>query len=1306
MKLAVLFLLAAAALASPYNWSSPPCKLLAANATAHPPDDTLVVGVLYSLQRSVTLEASAPSTVMSVCMAMTQAQEAGDLGRYNVSLVLFDDKDLSSMGPVAAGLFSAIPVVTVIGGDSSRITMTLLDGNATHPGLTASGIPLISGLSTSPMLSDKSKYPRFMRTCTSVALSSLAMVQMFSKYGITRVVGMGNDDSYGQGGVQKIVTYAARATPPVNVSDIVYYPASATNPPSFYIPYLERVRAAAPQAIVLYCGSMTCFPMLEQARLMGMLQKPYAWILGNGLNTYSTRASIALIYPQLAQAITNNTVVMGVATAVDVSPVSVKYTKDILAYLGSDQLVNPFWSLFEYDAGLAWVHAAKKIIAAGQDPHNKSLFYSTLIALEFQGASGWVSFDENGDRFATSAIFRWCPGNDNLATIGNWTANGGVVIDPRWAPWSPAVTTGSGSAGSIVPAVVGGVVGGAGFLVVAGAVAGAFLYRHQRRVQRTLLRKIESDKNTYAVNPEELEIGRELGQGSYGAVFQAQWRGTEVAAKVVPMRRNEELDEEKLLQEVTVMKSLRHPNLLLFMCYAKTSEALTIVTEFMPRGSLLDVLADRAVALGTGLKLSILSDIAAGMAYLHGSSPPIVHCDLKSSNILMTASMQAKVSDFGLTVITHKHSSGTATQSDESVLGSLLWTAPEIISRGVFSTKSDVYAFGIMVWETVTRELPYRDMNPVLVSALVADKGSRPEVGPAFDRVQPLRDLMELCWDASPEVRPEFSDIIGSLGRATQLLRDLIKSERDSSVERPAPTGRMAIVFTAADIQQSTELWEWNAELMKEALYQHHDAMRAALRRNNGYEVMTQGDAFMILFQAAIDAVRFCVDAQRALVDLDWNPRLLEFPTCRCIADGDAVQFRGLRVRMGIHYGEPEANKTRSNEVSTSMTSGDHMHSTQGAVKSFDYIGPCVNKATRVASCGKGGQIVLSYAVAQKVQEEDAEALARLGKLHRVGAVQLQGIAQTEEIFDFAIAGLERQFADVHLSSVSELPHVPDAVQDLYERFAQTTAPSWAIAARDVEMGKEVTERGNFGIVFKGVWRSQTVAVKKFFRQKVDSITMAEIEHQIKEISLLSDIRHPNIVLFLGACTEPCNMFVVTEWMDNGSLLQLLSSSSQIDRQRGVAILTSTCSALTYLHQCNIVHRDLKSSNILLSKSMDVKVSDFGMAAVKTANKVSTLCGSIGWMAPEVLSDGTYTEASDVYSFGVVMNEILTCEVPFKGLNKVAVSREILMGRRPDIPKKTGGYPSQYVDLMCRCWDQQPSHRPAFKTISAELSTM
>eukprot|EP00727_Mastigamoeba_balamuthi_P010559 m51a1_g6125 putative serine threonine protein kinase (2351) ;mRNA; f:176074-200461 len=1144
---------------------------------------------------------SSITIVMSACLALTEASEERAFGSYNASVILFDDLGLNSMSPVAAALFSRIPVVAVIGGDSSRVSMAVLDGNATHPGLSASGIPLISSQATSPLLSDRTKYPRFVRVCTSTALSSLAMIQMFSKYGITRVAGIGNDDSYGHGALEKLVTYADRAEPKIEIAGLVYYPAAFSSAPEFFSPYLEQLKnlsAAGAQAFVLYCTGLTCLPVLEQARVMGLLHKPYA-------------------------------------------------------------------------------------------PYNTSLLYSTLLGLEYTGATGDISFDENGDRFATISIFRFVSGSASLAVVGNWTVGSGVVIDPRHAPWALAAAQGEGR--NVVPQVVGGVVGAVGFLTVAGAVTVAFL-RYQRRLQRALLLK-----NTYLVGQSELTMGRELGQGSYGTVYQAQWRGTEVAAKVVPLSKHLDIDEEKLLQEVFIMRSLRHPNLLLFMCYAKTSEALTIVTEFMPRGSLLDVLSDRAVPVSTALKLSILSDVAAGMAYLHGSSPPVIHCDLKSSNILLSASMQAKVGDFGLTVIAHKHGSSAA-QSGDSALGSLLWSAPETISSGELSTKSDVYAFSIMLWETVTRELPYRDMNPVLVSSFVAEKSLRPEVGPAFESVQPLRQLMERCWDASPDARPAFAEVLPSLSRAGELLHDLIQSERESSAERPAPLGRMAIVFT--DIQQSTELWEWNAQLMKEALYQHHDAMRTALRRNKGYEVKTQGDAFMIAFQDAVDALRFCADAQRALVNLAWNPRLLEFPTCRCIMNGGQVQFRGLRVRMGIHYGEPDVERPQTNEVSTAMTSGVHslLGPSLGSASAIDYIGPCVNKATRVASAAKGGQIVLSSAAAQEVLQ-DREGLAQLGKLHRMGAVHLQGIAQSEEIFGFAVAGIERTFDDVHASTICELPQpAPEDAGDLYQRFSKTTVPSWAIAAKEVETTKEVAEKGNFGVVFKGVWKSQAVAVKRFFRQKVDSVTVQEIEHQITKIS---QIRHPNIVLFLGACTEPHSMFVVTEWMDNGSLQQLIASSRQIDSQRGVAILTSTCSALMFLHQCGVVHRDLKSSNILLSKSMDVKVSDFGMGAVKTANKISTLCGSIAWMAPEVLSSAAYTEASDVYSFGVVMNEILTGEVPFKDLNKVAVSRDVLQGKRPDIPKQLGAYTSQYVDLMCRCWDQQPAQRPKFKEIGS-----
>eukprot|EP00727_Mastigamoeba_balamuthi_P013486 m51a1_g8760 putative family 3 adenylate cyclase (1662) ;mRNA; r:111354-126456 len=612
-----------------FNWT--PCTLLEdANAT-HAPDNTLVVG-----------------QVMSVCMALMNASAAGSFGRYRVSLLIFNDLSMTANGPVAAELFNNYPVVSVIGAYSSRITIAMLDGDATHRGLTSSGIPLISGAATSPVLSDKAKYPHFMRVCSSDALT------MLSKYGVTRIAGIGNNDSYGHGGLEKLVTYAARATPPIEVVSNIYYSPTIDSPKD-----LQKSSTNA-EAFIVYCTSLSCLPLLDKAREMEMLESPNVWIL------------------ELAKVITNNTRIFGMATAVDPNPLQKQFDSNFVQFIHADEAEN-IYMYFEYDAALALVYGLSKMIGNGQDPLDRSALYSTLTSLRFEGTTGTISFDSSGDRFASIRIYAWVHGDDNLEVVGSWSIGKGVTMDTRYAPWSKR----SSSQRGYVVQVVGGVVGGFALVAVAGAVVGVVIGQ-QQRAHRIVLRK-------------------------------------------------------KLIHEVSVMKSLRHPNLLLFMCYARTDAGLTIVTEFMPGGSLFDVLSDRAMPMSLKTKLSILDDISSGMAYLHANDPPIIHCDLKSSNIL-------------------RHEGGVAVnQHDDSVLGSLLWSAPEVISEGALSTKSDV-----------------------------------------------------------------------------------------SNLVMP-PTGKMAIVFT--DIQQSTELWEWNPTLMKEALYQHHDVMRATLRRHNGYEVRTEGDAFMIVFQ-------------------------------------------------------------------------------------------------------------------------------------------------------------------------------------------------------------------------------------------------------------------------------------------------------------------------------------------------------------------------------------------------------------------------------------------------------------------------
>lgn len=158
--------------------------------------------------------------------------------------------------------------------------------------------------------------------------------------------------------------------------------------------------------------------------------------------------------------------------------------------------------------------------------------------------------------------------------------------------------------------------------------------------------------------------------------------------------------------------------------------------------------------------------------------------------------------------------------------------------------------------------------------------------------------------------------------------------------EVPAPTGMIAIVFT--DIKNSTNLWETYPEAMRSAIKLHNDVMRRQLRRLGGYEVKTEGDAFMVSFATATSALLWCFAVQAALLDINWPQEMLKSVSCQPVYDKDNnLIFRGLSVRMGTHWGEP-------------------LCEVDPITRRMDYYGPIVNKASRVSACADGGQITVS----------------------------------------------------------------------------------------------------------------------------------------------------------------------------------------------------------------------------------------------------------------------------------------------------------------------------------------------------------
>ncbi|KAJ0715938.1 putative protein kinase TKL-CTR1-DRK-2 family [Helianthus annuus] len=164
---------------------------------------------------------------------------------------------------------------------------------------------------------------------------------------------------------------------------------------------------------------------------------------------------------------------------------------------------------------------------------------------------------------------------------------------------------------------------------------------------------ISLDEVEWEIPWEDLRIGGRIGIGSYGEVYRSEWHGTEVAVKKF---MNQDISGDALTQfkgEIEIMLRLRHPNVVLFMGVVTRPPNLSILTEFLPRGSLFKLLHRSNVQLDERRRLHMALDVAKGMNYLHTSNPMIVHRDLKTPNLLVDRNWVVKVCDFGVSQMKH-----------------------------------------------------------------------------------------------------------------------------------------------------------------------------------------------------------------------------------------------------------------------------------------------------------------------------------------------------------------------------------------------------------------------------------------------------------------------------------------------------------------------------------------------------------------------------------------------------------------------------------------------------------------------------
>ncbi|XP_070151645.1 tyrosine-protein kinase Src42A isoform X2 [Polyergus mexicanus] len=280
----------------------------------------------------------------------------------------------------------------------------------------------------------------------------------------------------------------------------------------------------------------------------------------------------------------------------------------------------------------------------------------------------------------------------------------------------------------------------------------------------------------------------------------------------------------------------------------------------------------------------------------------------------------------------------------------------------------------------------------------------------------------------------------------------------------------------------------------------------------------------------------------------------------------------------------------------------------------------------------------------------------------------------------------------------------PCVQKPVTEGLSHRTRDQWEIDRSSLKFLRKLGQ-GQFGEVWEGLWNNTTpVAIKTLKPGTMDP------KDFLAEAQIMKKLRHAKLIQLYAVCTMEEPIYIITELMRNGSLLEYLQGTQAQGKGRGLKLpqlidmAAQIAAGMAYLESQNYIHRDLAARNVLVADGNVVKIADFGLARLIKEDEYEARIGArfpIKWTAPEAANYSKFSIKSDVWSFGILLTELVTYgRIPYPGMTNAEVLHQVEHGYRMPNPPNC---PETLYNIMLECWNKDPMKRPTFETLQWKL---